>query len=648
MRTGAFRFFLLLLAVWVLPGLAAHAQQPVAAAPPDTAMLLPTVRIEVTRPERFAVGSRLQVLDSAALAPYRGQTLADALGAQTSIYLKNYGPGQLASIAMRGTSARHTAVLWNGLNITLPTLGEADFALLPTTGATRVTVQHGPTGATYGTGAVGGAVLLTSPVRWGAGLQASAQLTYGSYELWGPSLEGSFSNQKVAVRVAASARTARNNFPYPSPELQGLVSRRQQNADVAQWSMSQDVTVRTGQRGEVMLAAWLTDANRGIQPAIGAVNNHARERDQSRRVLAGYRHVAARHESVVRVAWFEDVLNYQATGIQSNSRVRTTQAQGQHTFNFAPHASVQVGAEAQHFAAEVDGYARPVEENRFSGFALIRYDPQPWLRLTANLRQAVLPGRKAPLAPTVGAEWQAGTWAQQQLVVKASASRSYRAPTLNERYWRPGGNPALLPEQGVGYEGGLQHNWQLTPQLDLKSEATLYRQVVDNWVQWLPTADAGYYSPRNLRTVRAWGQETSTQLSWKTLHYQLQLQAAYAYTQSEKVRGYADDADPTYRQLPYVPRHTVAFTTNQLWRAWQLGTNTTFTGFRYTDAGTREFLPSYLLANATLGYTIKAHKTWALTVLAQGYNLTNATYRSYAAQAMPLRNGQLSLRVAWR
>lgn len=647
MRTGAFRFFLLLAATWVLPRLAAYAQQPVAA-PADTALLLPAVRIEATRPDRFAVGSRLQVLDSATLATYRGQTLADALGAQTTIYLKNYGPGQLASIAMRGTSARHTAVLWNGLNINLPTLGEADFALLPTTGATRVTVQPGPAGATYGTGAVGGAVLLTTPVRWGAGTQASAQLTYGSYYLWAPSLDGSFSNQKVAVRVAASARTARNDFPYHSAELQGLIFRRQQNADVAQWSLSQDITVRTGQRGEVMLAAWLTDADRGIQPAIGAVNNQARERDQSRRFLAGYRHVAARHESVVRVAWFEDVLDYQAAGIQSNSRVRTTQMQGQHTFNFAPHASVQVGAEAQHFAAEVEGYARQVAENRFSSFALVRYDPQPRLRLTANLRQAVLPGRKAPLAPTFGAEWQAGTWAQQQFVIKASASRSYRAPTLNERYWRPGGNPDLLPEQGVGYEGGLQHSWQLTPQLGLKSEATLYRQVVDNWVQWLPTADAGYYSPHNLRTVRAWGQETSTQLAWKTPHYQLQVQAAYAYTRSEKLRGYTDDADPTYRQLPYVPRHTVAFTTNQQWQGWQLGTTATFTGFRYTDSGTGEFLPSYLLANATLGYSIKAHKTWALTVLVQGYNLTNATYRSYAAQAMPPRNGQLSLRVAWR
>ncbi len=102
-----------------------------------------------------------------------------------------------------------------------------------------------------------------------------------------------------------------------------------------QWSLSQDATLRLGERGELMAAIWLTDADRQLQPAIGSGNNHARERDQSRRLLAGYRHVASgRHESVVRVAWFEDVIDYRNDDLTSNSRVRTTQAQAEHTVTF--------------------------------------------------------------------------------------------------------------------------------------------------------------------------------------------------------------------------------------------------------------------------------------------------------------------------
>ena len=41
------------------------------------------------------------------------------------------------------------------------------------------------------------------------------------------------------------------------------------------------------------------------------------------------------------------------------------------------------------------------------------------------------------------------------LVAKASISRNYRFPSLNDLYFLPGGNPGLKSEQGVAYEAGL-------------------------------------------------------------------------------------------------------------------------------------------------------------------------------------------------
>ena len=121
-------------------GPAAHAQAP-RPARPDTLLSerrnrLPEARVRAVRPERFAVGSQRLEVDSAALAQYRGGTAADVLGARLVLYIKNYGPGQLATLSLRGTSAQHTAVLWNGLNIALPTLGQNDLALLPISGNT--------------------------------------------------------------------------------------------------------------------------------------------------------------------------------------------------------------------------------------------------------------------------------------------------------------------------------------------------------------------------------------------------------------------------------------------------------------------------------------------------------------------------------
>ena len=111
------------------------------------------VRVQAVRPELFAVGSPRYEADSAALSQFRGGTVAELLQARTPLYLKSYGPGQLASITLRGTSAQHTAVLWNGLNIMLPTLGQNDFALLPVAANTRLAVQPGPAADVDGVGA---------------------------------------------------------------------------------------------------------------------------------------------------------------------------------------------------------------------------------------------------------------------------------------------------------------------------------------------------------------------------------------------------------------------------------------------------------------------------------------------------------------
>ena len=353
------------------------------------------VRVRAIGPERFAVGSARTELDSAVLAQYRGSSLAEVLQARTPLALKYYGPGQLATIALRGTSAQHTAVLWNGLNIMLPTLGQTDFALLPVGASTRISIQPGPAAALYGSGAVGGAILLDAAPDWRPGARGSGQLDAGSFGLLGGNVEARAASAVLAVRVAAGYREAQNNYSYVVQEARGPVRYTLQNAALRhQWSFSPSLAWRVGRVGELSAAAWLTDTDREIQSGTGIVGGQARERDQSRRLTLGYRHVAARGQWSGRAAWFEDILNYRDGGAPSNSRVRTTQAQAEHTAALGARGSLRLGAEAQYFAALVDGYGTtPVTENRAAAFALLRYDPRPALRLSANLRR-----RRCPLA----------------------------------------------------------------------------------------------------------------------------------------------------------------------------------------------------------------------------------------------------------
>ncbi|MBD2724719.1 TonB-dependent receptor plug domain-containing protein [Hymenobacter armeniacus] len=611
---------------------------------------LPDVAVAGSKPSRYALGTRQLVLDSAALSQYRTGTLAEALAARAPLYLKNYGPGQLASISIRGTSARHTAVLWNGFNINFSSLGEADFSLFSVGGNTQVRVQPGPGGALYGTGAIGGAVLLSGEPALGGGLRGSVQAEGGSFGQGAGSLEASYGAARLALRTTALYREAQNDFPL-GPEQNGAAAPRQPNAAFRQWNFTQDARLLVGTGGQLSLAAWLTGANRQIQPALGAANRHGLETDHSARLLAAFRQrLGRRYEGTVRVAWLHDRLVYgDDTLLPQYTTLSTTQAQTEHSFTLGNKISLQLGGEVQHFEAVADGYESRIRENRLAAFGLLRYDATPTLRLTANLRQAVVPDQRPPLAPTAGAEWDLWQTETNTITLKASASRSYRAATLNERYYRPGGNPGLLPETGVGYEAGAVYDHQAAgpARLHWRTELTAYRQLVDNWVQWIPGA-GGFYSPRNLRLVRTQGLEASTALDWKRPRYEAAVRASYALTQAHKQQGYLGDDDPLDTQLAYVPLHGATLSTEHTWRThWLLSASGSFSSYRYTTVSANDFLPGYFLLQGSVGRHLTVGQA-RFTLLVQGYNLTNTRYQTYAGRAMPPRSAVLSLRVAWR
>ena len=633
-------------------------------APADSARLLwrrhqlAEVRVRAIGPSRFAIGSRHYTADSVTLSQYRNGTVAELLQERTPLYIKSYGPGQLASITIRGTSAQHTAVLWNGLNITLPTLGQNDFALLPVGANTGLAIQPGPAAALYGSGAIGGVVLLNTTPDWQLGTHGSVQADGGSFGLRGGSVDVATASMGVAVRVAASYRQAENNYPYATQEFGGPVRHLLTGAALRhQWSLAPEVAVRLGTAGQLTASAWLTDTDRDVAPAT-TVDRHARQYDQSRRLLLAYHHQAsARAQWTVRGAWFEDVLNYHDDGLISDSRVRTTQAQAEYTAAVGPRGSLRLGAEVQHFNAAFNQYVSPVTtENRAAAFALFRYDPRSNLRLTANLRQAALPQAR-PLTPTLALEWDLWTSgpaadslnrapaATQVLTLKASAARSYRASSLNERYYSPGGNPNLRPEIGLGYEAGLLHRLQIASRATLQTELTSYRQLVDNWVQWTPGAEG--WRPRNLRQVLTQGTELSSALTLRHGQHRLTARAAYGFTQARTSQPTDDDQVPAGQPLAYVPAHTGAVGLDYAWRGWRVGASSSASSYRYTDATARAYLPGYGLLGGNVSYTLHPAEKAEILLLLQATNLFNHAYESYEGRPAPPRAIVVSLRVGW-
>ncbi|WP_083674055.1 TonB-dependent receptor plug domain-containing protein [Pontibacter lucknowensis] len=614
---------------------------PAAVAQQDTTLYhLRTVEIFGKPAEVFASGSRVSTIDSSFIRTYASGTIADALQSRTPVFLKTNGASGISTPSFRGTSATHTAVLWNGLNISQPALGQSDLSLLPLSSIGSIAVQHGAAGAMYGSGAIGGAVLLNSPTRQEPGFGADVMQEAGSFGRYFSSAGVRYSGQKLSVALSGYRLAAENDFFFRDYGRIGAPARRQDQAQVAQHGFTQDLSWQLSSNTRLALHGWYTFADREVAPALGAANTNAEQLDRNLRLMAELNHSSNWGETSVKAAVFNDYLRYTDNNNYSTTDINTYQVQAEQTYTYARRWSLRGGLNLQHFDANVQGYGKQVTEDRASAFLLFRYDPGKRLDLSLNLRQAFVKGYNPTPAPTLGANWLMLQQGNHQLYLKGNVSGSYRVPTLNERFWQPGGNPDIKPEQGWSYETGLRHRYTLGS-VQLDSELSVYRMLVDNWIQWMPITSS-YWSPRNLQKVRSQGIELSSRASTVIGDWLLAVTGAYTYTSSEQVKAYEGNQELN-QQLAHVPLHKAQLGADLTFRSWTLLGNITHTGLRYTDNSNAGSLPGYTLLSLAL------HRKFSLgqyqfVASVRSDNITDREYTVLENVPMPPRSFAASLR----
>lgn len=652
-HTGRHRAFLSLppvsllgatLAICTLP-LGAMAQHRVF--PADT-IRLPAAEVRAPRTAgQWATGARLTTLDSARLRERPFATLADVVGPEAGIFLKHYGPGQLASVALRGTSARHTAIIWRGFAVNLPTAGETDLAFVPVQEAGRVTVQHGPAGATFGTGAVGGAILLDAPAPPAPGFRARMQQALGAFGYAATAASASWATAHGSVVVNGWHRAARNDFPLRFREFGTWVTRRQTDAALWQRGASLDAHYALPGMGTVAVAGWWSYSDRQLSPTLGAASAHARQLDATQRLVLEWTSPTARAGlTTVRAGFFRDRLDYHDDNFTSPSRTDTWQAQVEHSRALGRRLTGRVGVEAQQFRAAVPAYGTALlTQQRASLFALLHYQPTERLTLSLNARQAAISGLAAPpLAPTLGLAWRALVRQRMVLTIKGSASGSYRAPTLNERYYQPGGNPLLRPERGRGAEAGVQMTTS-AGSFSTETELTAYQQRIRDWVRWAPARPGdAIWSPLNLLEVQTRGLEATTRLDAGTARRGICLRLSYTLTQAWQHRA-TRPTEVLGQQLIYVPMHTLAGSLESRWHHWRARLDGQWYSQRFVQPDHGAALPAYGLLDLTLARAVLLPVV-RLDFTATLCNLTDVRYQSVAARPMPGRSWQVSVAVA--
>jgi iron complex outermembrane receptor protein len=179
----------------------------------DTVVL---TEVEVYAPalDRFSQGQKIQTWDKKDLENFNGRPLADLLQERSPVFVRQYGAGMLSSPSLRGTSAGHTALFWNGLPINSPSLGQSDLSILPVAAVDQVSLQFGNAGALFGNEAIGGSLHLQTNPDFSKGFQASFSQQIGSFGNLSNFLKAAYSNKNFSTSTKVYREFSKNNFKY--------------------------------------------------------------------------------------------------------------------------------------------------------------------------------------------------------------------------------------------------------------------------------------------------------------------------------------------------------------------------------------------------------------------------------------------------
>jgi vitamin B12 transporter len=601
----------------------------------DSVVSLKEFLIEANRFTQNNVGYKSEKLDSSSGKRMFALNLSDALVQNNSFFVKSYGLGSLSTGSLRGSTASQTATLWNGFNLQSPMNGVIDYALVPSILMDEINLNYGGSTSLFGSGSIGGTLLLTNKAEFNKGMKAFVNASFASFDDYQQALKISWSNAKFNIVARAFHHTSANNFPFINTAEINRPLQYQQNAKLNQNGLLLENYIHLTSRQELSIRYWYQLSDRQIPAAMVSSVSKQNQLDEFHRANIEWAFTSNKNQVKVRAAYFDELLKFNDPDIQlfSISRSKTLIAEAEESYFFTPHLYLNVGLNNTNISATSDGYgfSQP-NQNRTSAFAALQSTTQnaTW-KNKLSFRKEFYGSNQAPITASFGSE----KTILKAVKVRGNISRNYRLPTFNDLFWTEQGakgSPDLKPESGWSADAGIgihhkKNKWTL------ESEAAVFNNEVKNMIVWQPAANA-IWSPHNINSVWSRGLEFSLKFSYKVSQVLFQLNGNYTHTLSTNNKK--DNAPNSLykKQLFYVPNDCYQAQVSAIYKGIQLSYLHNYTGKRFTNNENSEYLKSFQVGAIQLSKEVSLKKI-RIGINAQVQNVWNEQYQVIAWRPMP-------------
>lgn len=609
---------------------------------------------------KFQAGAKIEKIASQQFELAQDGNLKQLLSRLTTIALKANASGR-STIFIRGTSSKHTGIFFGGISINSLTLGEANASLIPIFLFDELGIQYGSSSSVNGSGNIGGALHLGIKNYWVDGLKTEARISHGSFgeQLYGTKIFIGNGNFETVTRAYYYYK--KNNFKFSNTEIKNWstgeigVNDVQRNANVENMGLIQELNYRH-KKNQFNAMIWLEDDWNLVQQNMATNYKSPDKRDthedKNLRLWSKYKFNGKKIKYNLGAGYVYDksIYNHNTQkAIQTKRIIGETWVE----HDLSENISYKVGTKAMQIQPIVYAYDKTLDfENRLDFFVSYYHTLFNKLKLTANLRKGYVTNFDSPITPSAGISYILISAEKYIVNISGNVAKSYRVPTFNDRYWLPGGNPSLKPEDGINYEIGTKFSY-CDGHTSGNVKINLFYMDINNWLLWTPNdtlmpqevlqdpSISSFWYAQNVLNVISRGIELITDAKYKlsgfNIHSGLNLSLTETY-RKESIKS-----NVTRRQMEYVPFVNGNVFTTQQYKNFSFTIDGNYTHSRYIAERGYDKLAPYFLLNLTTSYKFNINKTNQLKISGMVNNILNTSYQSSERLPMPGINYRISL-----
>ncbi|WP_292008178.1 TonB-dependent receptor [Chryseobacterium sp.] len=549
--------------------------------------------------------------------------LSELLRFQSAVYIKENGRGAVSSPSFRGTTANHTAFVWNGININSIFLGQGDINNIPLFGYDQIDIKSGGGSVIYGSSAIGGSIHLNNDLNFNRGFGTSLYSEYASFDTYNNFAKLSFSNDKLSIKASGGHSISRND--YKVEEESNYINR---NGQYNNTTFNLGVSYKIAPHQTISWQSQFYDSAQHY-PIFTENGNKTKYETQSTRSLISWDINTQKLSNSFKAAYTED--NFQYFGVYHAPKTSGGTGKNyilKNDFNYFILPKLNFNLITEFQVNKGEGYESGISSisRNIGGLAgLIRYFASDDLRFEAGIKKDFVEDISSPVLFSFSGKWNTSKWYQLGI----NLSRNFRYPTFNELYWQPGGNLDLKSETSI--QADMDHEFRLGK---FRLNLSPYYMNISDYISWIPTP-YGYWAPFNTHKVESYGLESQLNFDQKINNHLFKLNIGYTYSKSINKE--------TDKQMMYVPLHKVFGNIDYQYRFLRLYVQGMYNGLTYTtsDEKRSDALDPYFVLNAGVYATILKNYTIGFKV----NNITDTIYKTVAYYPLPKRNYSISATI---